>query len=166
MKPSNFKDENSVFTKPSNMGHDECSSLPAKRYDLNIGEGKFYPAIDSVWELTDEELALINKTKKIRLTILGSGMPPVSLNVEAPEEIISDDIQENPNKKYWPESTSISCTKLLPNEQILEVTYRSGNVYQFLNFPLILWNDLIVAKSIGQFINKNVKGSFEYVEIK
>ncbi len=59
------------------MSDEECHSLPAK---VTITGG--HPAIESVWELSDEEIKLIVNSKRIRLGILGQGMPPVYMSVE------------------------------------------------------------------------------------
>lgn len=87
MKGVNFKDETGSLSKPQTMTAEECNSLPIKR----TKNGK-YPAIESVWELTDEELAVITKSKRIRLGIIGDGMPPVYIEAEP----ISDPTQPQP----------------------------------------------------------------------
>lgn len=76
-----FKDQNCIFCKPKTMGEDECLSLPTKK--TTNGQ---YPSIESVWELSDEELALVLKSKRIRLGVLGNGMPPVYMIAE-PETV-------------------------------------------------------------------------------
>jgi len=84
MKAVEFNDQNMVFNKPEDMTDEQCEPLHAKAYDLFVGpkEDDVYPAIDSVWELDAEDIKLINLTGKIRLTIFGRGMPPISLRVE------------------------------------------------------------------------------------
>lgn len=80
MKGVEFKDQTRVLGKPEKMSDNECSSLPVKDTE-NAG----YPSLESVWELSDEELAMVNKSKRIRLGILGKGMPPVYIAVEQNE---------------------------------------------------------------------------------
>lgn len=166
MKPVEFKDQTMVFRKPESMTDEQCQSLPAKQHQIDI-EGLKFNAIESVWELTHEELKELIESKRIRLRVIASGMPPVRLMVEPVEVIeeVSNVISMNPNVKLWPESTSVAMTKHIPEENILEVEYRSGRVYHYKNFPAILFPDVIAAKSIGQFINKNVKGQFEEIEV-
>lgn len=88
MKAVKFNDQNMVFNKPEDMTDEQCEPLHAKAYDLFVGpkEDDVYPAIDSVWELDAEDIKLINLTGKIRLTIFGRGMPPISLRVEGEYE--------------------------------------------------------------------------------
>lgn len=71
MKGVPFKDQNCTFGKPNSMTDEECYSLFAKK----TTNGKF-PAVESVFELTDSEIDLIVKSKRIRLGIVGNGMPP------------------------------------------------------------------------------------------
>ena len=77
MKGVEFKDQTNVLGKPESMSNEDCSSLPVK-----VAKNGEYQSLESVWELSDEELELINKTKRIRLGILGSSIPPVYLQVE------------------------------------------------------------------------------------
>lgn len=177
MKPVEFKGFTHDFRKPESMNEKQCESLPALVHTIDI-EGEKFNAIESVWELSHEEIKELIETKRIRLRVIANGMPPVNLFVEPKEESISEsfinDVNgalekgENvfdPNTKLWPESTSVERTEHLPEEKILEVEYKSGRVYHYKNFPAILWNDLIATKSIGQFINKQVKGQFEEIEV-
>lgn len=85
MKGVTFKDQNCVFGKPENMTDEECSSLPVKR---TYKDG--YDSLESVFELSDEELEIIKKSKRIRLGIIGQGMPPVYLQAEPPKRSIND----------------------------------------------------------------------------
>lgn len=70
-----FPEANMTFTKPVGMDDSEC--LPLKVYvgvDQNNG-----PYINSVWMPSKEDIEAINAGRPIVLTIIGKGMPPVSL---------------------------------------------------------------------------------------
>jgi hypothetical protein len=82
MKGIEFKGQTKVMGKPANMTDDECYGLPVQ--ETKNGN---YPVLESVWELTDEDLKIITESKRIRLGIVGVGMPPVYLLPE-PKEII------------------------------------------------------------------------------
>lgn len=166
MKPVEFKDQNMVFNKPSNMTDEQCSSLPAKQHIIDIEDCKFN-AIESVWQLSDDEIREVLQSKRIRLRVIANGMPPVALMIEPLEELedITNVISMNPNIKLWPESTSVARTQHLPDEEVLEVEFRNGKIYHYKKFPVILFPDVVAAKSIGQFINKNIKGQFEEIEV-
>lgn len=77
MRGVKFDDQNCVFGKPSDMSDEECYSLPVKK-TKNGG----FNSLESVWELSESEIELIIKSKRIRLGIIGEGMPPVYLIVE------------------------------------------------------------------------------------
>ncbi len=76
-----FKGQTKVMGKPSSMTDEECYGLPVQ--ETTNGN---YPALESVWQLTDEDLKIIIESKRIRLGILGVGMPPVYLIAEPKEE--------------------------------------------------------------------------------
>lgn len=172
MKPIEFKGQTHDFRKPETMNDNQCQSLPALVHIIDI-EGEKFNAIESVWELTDDEIKEILESKRIRLRVVANGMPPVVLMIEPKEETLSESFINdinfslsgenvfNPNEKLWPESSSVARTEYLPEKNILEVEFRSGKTYHYKNFPAILFADVIEAKSIGQYINKNIKGQFE-----
>lgn len=82
MNPVKFKDQTGEFGKPESMKAEECSNLPMKR-TMNGN----YPSIESVWELSDEELETVKQSKRIRIGILGNGMPPIYMLAEEVENI-------------------------------------------------------------------------------
>lgn len=75
MRAIYFPESNMTFNKPTSMDDSEC--LPLSVY---VGEDKDgNPYINSVWMPSKEDLEAINAGRPIVLTILGTGMPPVSL---------------------------------------------------------------------------------------
>lgn len=81
MQGVKFKDQNAVFGKPATMSEAECGSLPVK-----ITQKDNYAVIESVWELSEEEVRTIVNSKRIRLGVLGTGIPPMYMIVEPPEK--------------------------------------------------------------------------------
>lgn len=78
MIPVKFKDQNIIFQKPSNMPEDApCGDLPAKRT-----KNGNYAATEAVFELSDDEIALVIKSKRIRFGAFGHSLPPLYLVVE------------------------------------------------------------------------------------
>jgi hypothetical protein len=76
MKPVLFEKANTVLKPPSNwdvatMGR--CIDLP-----VHIGDGQ----VVSVWELSDNDRALIARGAHLVLAVVGETMAPVSLQVE------------------------------------------------------------------------------------
>lgn len=77
MKPINFEGSNIKYTKPESWDDEDCGDLPAyKANDKKLG-----PFIMSCWELSDEELQDIIKSKRVWLNIHSSVMIPVSISV-------------------------------------------------------------------------------------
>jgi hypothetical protein len=72
MKAIEFKEQNCVFKGPAGS---DIKDLPA----FNTGK-----QIISKWELSDEEIEQINKTKCFYFAIHGPMMPPVHFTVENP----------------------------------------------------------------------------------
>jgi hypothetical protein len=47
------------------------------------------------------------------------------------------------------------------NEQILQVEFQSGSVYQYLGVDEDTWEDLHSSDSVGSFFNQQIKGRFD-----
>jgi hypothetical protein len=47
---------------------------------------------------------------------------------------------------------------------VLEVEFRTGRVYQYLNVPPALHRDLMKAESIGEFFNHTIR-NFQYIDV-
>lgn len=58
---------------------DGCFDLPATIASRQDGSQE----VETVWELTDEELEQINKDRRVYLYIMGRQMPPVFLSVRS-----------------------------------------------------------------------------------
>lgn len=67
-----FHDQTSELGKPDSMSNEECYSLPIKRTQVQVPGNAQYPSIESVWEMTDEELQQVIKSKRIRIGILSN----------------------------------------------------------------------------------------------
>lgn len=87
MNPIKFPESNFTFTKPEDMTDEQCSSLAVCK--ATDSEGK--PVIISCWQLTPEDMVKIQETGVVWLTIVGHGMPPVSVHSNSP-------FIHNPNK--------------------------------------------------------------------
>ncbi len=74
-----FDEENAVLDRPPHMTADECDPLP-----VWLGMASNIPLIISCYKMTAEELAEINRTGRVWLTVVGRGMPPVLLQGQNP----------------------------------------------------------------------------------
>jgi hypothetical protein len=69
MTPKTFPEQNMKFV------HEDCADLPAF-----VGAGQ----VISAWEITDEELEVLQRTKTVYLSVWGQGTPPVALYAQYP----------------------------------------------------------------------------------
>lgn len=77
--PVDFPESNFSFTPPPDL--ENCQTLKVWRGK----DDKDIPTVISVWELTEEELAEIAKTKKVFLGIISPGsIPPVYITGISP----------------------------------------------------------------------------------
>ncbi len=79
MRPIKTDYSNIVFSAPG------CFDLPATIAQRADGAKE----VETVWELNDNEIAQINKDRKLYLYIMGGSMPPVYLSVR-PELVPKD----------------------------------------------------------------------------
>jgi len=52
-----------------------------------------------------------------------------------------------------------------PKTKILEVVFRKGDVYQYLDVPMNVYQDLIRADSVGKFFNIQIKSNYQYRKV-
>jgi hypothetical protein len=88
MLQKDFEQANFTFTKPTDMTDEQCGSLRVYRGYYNDPGGPMdkVPCIISCWAPSKEDIEAINNGKPIWLSIIGTGMPPVSLYTENPFE--------------------------------------------------------------------------------
>lgn len=84
MKGVSFTEKTAVFGKPDGWKDEDCYSLPVAQTVYENSDGSDVPCLVSCWELSEEEIAEIIRTKRMYLSITGGTMPPVSLMVENP----------------------------------------------------------------------------------
>lgn len=51
------------------------------------------------------------------------------------------------------------------SRRVLEVLFKSGNVYQYFDVPPQEHQALMQASSYGQYLNANIKGRFRYARV-
>jgi hypothetical protein len=60
------------------------------------------------------------------------------------------------------DSSAVVSVGYEESQQILELEYTDGDVYQYFDVPKALHLALLDAPSIGQFVNTEIKGTFRY----
>lgn len=80
MVATSFPESNHVLDKPAEMTYDECDPL-----SVWVGrDPNGVPLVISQWKLTKEELAEVNRTGRVWLTVFGVTMQPVALHTASP----------------------------------------------------------------------------------
>jgi hypothetical protein len=64
------------------------------------------------------------------------------------------------------ESTTMRSVGYDRTEQVLEVEFQSGAVYQYLNVPPAISKELLDAESKGQYFNSEIRDSYEFVRVE
>ena len=59
-------------------------------------------------------------------------------------------------------SSNIAAIGYNETTQTLEVEFKDGSVYEYLNVPHPTFDALMAAPSHGTFLNANIKGQFPY----
>jgi hypothetical protein len=60
------------------------------------------------------------------------------------------------------ESSSIASAGYRPDQEVLEVRFRSGAVYRYLNVPPGIHGAFLAAESKGRYFNEAIRGRFEF----
>ena len=50
-------------------------------------------------------------------------------------------------------------------QKILEVVFNSGERYKYFNVPASVYDELMSAESIGQYMHKHIIGHYEYQRV-
>lgn len=80
MKPVDFPEANFTFGRPMVMTDEQCGSL-------RVFKGKYadgLPVNISCFELSEDELQEIVKTRRVWLHVIGESHPPVAIGTESP----------------------------------------------------------------------------------
>jgi len=65
-------------------------------------------------------------------------------------------------KRSRVKSSAISSIGYNAEKKILEIEYFSGEVYDYLNVPEDIFNELMQAESKGTFANTRIKDHYEF----
>jgi hypothetical protein len=62
-------------------------------------------------------------------------------------------------------STVVAHMEYIAETEILRITFVSGLVYDYLHVPLFLYEKMKASKSKGIFLNRHIKGKYEYEKV-
>jgi hypothetical protein len=62
-------------------------------------------------------------------------------------------------------STVVAHMEYNAETQILRITFVSGLIYDYQNVPQHMYDRMKAAKSKGIFLNRHIKGNYDYIKI-
>jgi len=62
-------------------------------------------------------------------------------------------------------SSAVDRVDYTPSSRALDVWYRGGGQYRYLDVPQTLYEELLAAPSIGAFVNQRIKPNFGFLEM-
>lgn len=62
-------------------------------------------------------------------------------------------------------SSSVASVGYDPNTMTLEVEFKNGSVYQYFDVPEAVYQELMIADSVGRYLNENIKNSYRYTKL-
>ena len=63
------------------------------------------------------------------------------------------------------DSSSIAAIGFDEDSQTLQVEFKNGATYQYFDVPKAIFDGLVGAASVGQFLNQQVKGIYRYSRV-
>jgi len=63
------------------------------------------------------------------------------------------------------QSTNISSIAYDDEQKILGVIFKNGNEYHYFDVPIDIYRELVNARSIGSYFNKNIRYSYKYAKM-
>lgn len=62
-------------------------------------------------------------------------------------------------------STVVAHMEYIVETQTLRITFVSGLVYDYLNVPPYMYDKMKASKSKGIFLNRHIKGKFDFEKV-
>jgi hypothetical protein len=75
-----------------------------------------------------------------------------------------------PKKRRSPQklrvrSSAVAQVGYNPEDQTLEIAFRGGKVYRYLNVPESTYYKMLLSDSIGRFVNTQIKALYDFREV-
>lgn len=66
----------------------------------------------------------------------------------------------------WVNLESSNVESVFHDRDVLYVKYKGGACYRYTGVPAAVYDNLMLAESKGSFVNKEIKGAYDYELIK
>ena len=63
------------------------------------------------------------------------------------------------------DSSNVAAVGYDENSHTLQVEFNSGATYQYFDVPEVIFEGMINAASVGQYLNQQVKGIYRYSRV-
>jgi hypothetical protein len=79
----------------------------------------------------------------------------------------TDGSREEQSGRFLPRQSSVIAAMYYDeDEAALDITFTGGKTYRYKHVPLETYVGLMEAESQGAFFNQNIKGAFDFTEVK
>ncbi|WP_272533852.1 KTSC domain-containing protein [Providencia sp. PROV212] len=62
-------------------------------------------------------------------------------------------------------SSNIRSVGYDQDDEILEIEFNNGAIYQYFDVPQSAYSDLITAESVGSYLARHIKGNYRYSRV-
>ena len=69
------------------------------------------------------------------------------------------------NRTSISNSSNILSIGYDPKNNILEVEFSNGGIYQYFDVPQSIFDEILIAESAGKFLSTQVKGVYRYAKL-
>jgi hypothetical protein len=68
-------------------------------------------------------------------------------------------------KRQAVQSTSLAGVGYSPELRVLELEFRTGEIYRYRTVPSTIHRELMAAESKGRFFSKSIRGKFPFTHV-
>lgn len=104
------------------------------------------------------KISYVERRNRVAMESRGFGQWSNYLNIAL--EFLDDKIQ-----RINVTSSNLNSVAYDENEEIMEVEFKNGSVYQYFDVPKDVYLDLFDAMSAGRYLNDTVKGKYRYTKV-
>ena len=66
---------------------------------------------------------------------------------------------------FWPTSGNVERTTYKSSDDLLEVEFLNGGIYQYKDVPKDIWEGMKIADSVGSYLHQHIKGNYRYEKV-
>jgi len=63
------------------------------------------------------------------------------------------------------DSSNIASVGYNDNTNTLEIEFNSGHLYQYFDVPKNIYDELLIADSVGKYFHNHIKGIYRYARM-